>query len=222
MVNKSILLSLLLFSTSLIAHNAELSLDVPFCDSDSNITRKNCCSRCPQGEKGDQGMPGTPLSTSYFFAFRTTALDGTGDTTFEDVSLTLSLTKGWTTNGVDFVCPESGIYLISWSMSTVTTINSLSTRNNAVGIVTLNNPLDTIPGSQMGVRFPDNVSPNDGRNMDKSFIVALTKGDMIRLRFATSSVGFDHIALAPIGNTSGVSLPVSATLAAIRINNLPS
>jgi len=225
MIKNMYYLSLFLVSICLAANDIPVSFDqVDQCaDHELAIMRKNkhCCPPCKQGPKGDQGIPGTSFSSNYLFAFRTSVLDGNGDGTFKDVVLsTLELQSGWTTpDGIVYRCPQNGVYFISWSMTTTTTTDLGGNNNNAVGIVTLNGNAETIQGSQMGVRFPNNTPDNDGRNMAKSFLVRLNAGDTIQLRFGTTAITPTDIVLTSIGTAPGLSEPVSAALSAVKISD---
>lgn len=229
MFKKLYYLCLFLLSTNLIDNIVHASLDL----DELSITRKKqcCCPICPQGPKGDMGDPGArgpigpqgnPFSTNYFFAFSIAVLTGTGVAgTFKNVPLAfLQQQSGWTTpDGIVFICPENGVYLISWSMTTAATTALGGTTNNAVGIVTLNGVTETVQGSQMGVRYPDNAINHDGRDMSKSFLARLAAGDTIRLRFGTTALTAASIVLTSVGSAPGVAEPVSATLSAVKISD---
>jgi hypothetical protein len=226
-VKKLYYLGLLLLSMNLIGNDVQVPLDLQKPDDYASLgvtRKKHCCCPGPrgiQGQTGPQGPAAIPFTSDNFFAFSTTILNGTGVAgTFTDVTLNvLQQQSGWTTpDGIVYICPSSGVYLVAWSMTTAST-TELGATNNAVGIVTLNGTTEAIPGSQMGVSYPSNAINGDGRDMTRPFLVRLTAGDTIQLRFGTTAPSSTSIILTPVGTAPGATEAVSATLGAVKISN---
>lgn len=219
------LLSLFLLSMNLIGNDALIPLDLQKSDdcSSLNVTRKkNCCRPGPRGQTGPQGSAAIPFTSNNFFAFRTTILNGTGIAgNFVDVDLDVfQQQSGWTSpDGIVYICPSNGVYLIAWSMTTAATTALGGTTNNAVGMITLNGTTAVIPGSQMGVSYPTNAISGDGRDMTRPFLVRLTAGDTIQLRFGTTALASTNIILTPVGTAPSGAQAVSATLGAVKISD---
>lgn len=225
MVKKLYYLGLFLLSMNLIGSDVCVSLDSQKSDYASmSTTRKKhcCCCPGPRGQTGPQGPAAVPFTSNNFFAFRTTILNGTGVAgDFTDVDLDVFPEQnGWTTpDGIVYVCPSSGVYLIAWSMTTAATTTLSGVTNNAVGMITLNGTTAVLQGSQMGVSYPSNAIINDGRDMTRPFIVRLNTGDTIQLRFGTVAPSSTSIILTPVGITLSGAQAISATLGAVKIGN---
>jgi len=225
MVKKLYYLGLFLLSMNLIGNDVHITSDLKNLDDFASLSsrrKKHCCCPGPRGQTGPQGPAATPFTSNNFFAFRTTTLNGTGIAgDFVDVGLDVfQQQNGWTTpDGIVYVCSSSGVYLIAWSMTTAATTTLGGTTNNAVGMVTLNGTTTVIPGSQMGVSYPTDAITGDGRDMTRPFLVRLTAGDTIQLRFGTTALASTNIILTPVGTEPTGAQAVSATLGAVKISD---
>jgi hypothetical protein len=153
-----------------------------------------------QGATGAQGAPGP---TGVFVQDTLFQVNKTTQQTFTTPSTTIDFNNvdfnnNWINNtNTTFVCPETGLYRVSYSLTAITL-----TGGYFLVQVTVNN-LAVLPQSQVGAT----IDSNDPKTASYSFLAFFNQGDVLRLS-ANSFLG----AAALI-----TDLPVVASLSAVKL-----
>ena len=166
------------------------------------------------GPTGAIGPTGTVTNSNYVFSYDTTTQTILTSNRYQDITFNTNvILNGWThsVSSGEFLCNQTGVYLIQYSVETKATGGSNKIALRAViqsgGVGTFNE----IPGSQL---FQDFQSNSSTQAAVRYFMASINSGDIVKLQFAGSSTTV-RLIVDDILNLS--TYPTSVTIIITRI-----
>ena len=150
------------------------------------------------------------IGANYLFAYRAiTQTIGVSAPTFQDIIFTdAPVLNGWVIlpPSSDFICPQTGNYLIEYDAICRITNSQLSN----VSIIAVLNGVE-IPGSQATIQQPTNNKP---LSLTRSFIASIQENDVLKLQFTGET---DFVQLEANSGNSSIMTPVNGVQPSITL-----